>query len=104
MSNNTRISNFYLRPAKGGECQDLAVSSTVVQLNATLFGSVAREVVWNVQTADVIVTFDGTNPTTSHGHLLPAGASGTWSVETATAAKFLRATADAVVVASPFTD
>jgi hypothetical protein len=102
--NNTRISNMYLRPAKGGTCQDLAVSTTVVQLDPAQFGSVAREIVWSVETDSVRVTFDGTAPTTSHGHTLPVGASGTWSVETATAAKFLRATADAVVVASPFTD
>lgn len=102
--NNTRISNMYIRPAKGGECQDLAVSSTAVQLDTTKFGTVAREIVWSVETDSVRVTFDGTAPTASHGHVLAAGSSGTWSVETATAAKFLRVTADAVVVASPFTD
>lgn len=104
MSNNTRIANMYLRPAKGGTCQELTVSSTAVQLDTTKFGTVAREIVWSVETDSVRVTFDGTAPTASHGHLLPAGASGTWSVETASAARFLTTGADATIVASPFTD
>ncbi len=100
---------IYPRPASGLTDERLTVSSTAggVQfssLSAWAVNGLTRMVVLDVQTADVMVTFDGSAPTTTNGHRLYAGQNYTWSYETAAAAKFIRATGtDGVIHASPFT-
>jgi hypothetical protein len=79
----------------------LTVSSTVVTLAA--FAANTQFVVWDVQNADVMVTFDGSDPTTTNGHRLYAGKDGTWHVNTAQKARFIRASgSDAAVQVSQF--
>ncbi|HLP07941.1 MAG TPA: hypothetical protein VK178_07230 [Opitutaceae bacterium] len=94
---------LYMRPTPGGSHQTLPVADTPVQLDASKFAA-ADMVAWQVQTAAVIVTFDGTTPSASNGFVLEAGQSGTWSGASAQAAKFLQATTAAKVAAQPFSE
>lgn len=94
---------LYMRPSPGGQMQTLAVAASPVQLDPAKFAG-ADMVAWQVQTAAVIVTFDGTTPSASNGFLLEAGTSGTWGGAAAQAARFLQSTAAAKVVAQPFAE
>lgn len=61
-------------------------------------------VTFDVQTSDVRVRWDGTDPTSTVGHRLPAGTAYTWDVDQFNAAKFIRdsgAVSDATIFASP---
>ena len=52
----------------------------------------------------MLVTFDGSAPTSTNGHLMQAFTSYTWDVETAKAAKFIRqGSTSATIHASEFT-
>lgn len=99
--------NLYPSPTVGGTDERLAVSNSAVQFSTNWETSPSaganRFIVLDVQTDDVMVTFDNSTPTSTNGHRLYAGESFTWSVNTAMAAKFIRVTTDAVVHASPFT-
>lgn len=101
------VANLYPRPTPGGTDEKLAVSSSAVPFTtdwrASPSAGANRFIVLDVQTNDVMVTFDGSTPTSTNGHRLYAGESFTWSVDTAEAAQFIRVSADAVVHASPFT-
>lgn len=99
------VANLYPRPTVGQTDERLAVSSTAVPFTTAWKTSKNenRFVVLDVQTDDVMVTFDGSTPTATNGHRLYAGQSYTWHVDTAVAAKFIRVTNDAVVHASGFT-
>ena len=58
-------------------------------------------VFWSSEAAPCRVTFDGSAPTSTNGHLVNIGDSGVWSKALATAAKFIRTGAvSAVVTAS----
>lgn len=95
---NQNISNLYLRPS--GNDQNLTVSDTVVSFAA--FPSNAKYVQWQCQDADVRVTFDGADPTSSAGLVLQANDSGTWHILQAEAMKAIRRNAsDAVIWAQP---
>lgn len=62
-------------------------------------------VTFDVQGGDVRTFWEGSTPTSSAGHILPAGTAYTWGVVQYNAAKFIldaSATA-ATIVASPFT-
>ena len=100
---NSRSTNLYPKVVNGHTDQALSVADSVVQFGA--FSSACKYVVLDVQTADVRVTYDDSAPTSSNGHILFAGRSYTWAVETARAAKFIEnSTTDAVIQASEFTD
>lgn len=97
---------IYPRPAGGQTDERLTVSSSAVPFSSIATwrasGNV-KFVVLDVQSNDVFVTFDGSTPTSTNGHRLYSGESYTWNFETAAAAQFIRASADATVHASPFT-
>lgn len=81
--------------------QRLTVSNSVVSLSA--FNRLTQLVVLDIQDADVMVTFDGSNPSSTNGHRLYAGTAYTWSAAMTASAKFIRqATADAAIHASEF--
>lgn len=70
---NSRISNLYIgNPNTRDSTVDerLAVADSVVTFAA--LHSDTKYCVLDIQTADVMATFDGSNPTTSNGHLLKA--------------------------------
>jgi hypothetical protein len=100
---NSRSTNLYPKVVNGHTDQALSVAGSVVQFGA--FSSACKYVVLDVQTADVRVTYDDSAPTSSNGHILFAGRSYTWAVETARAAKFIRSGGtSATIHASEFTD
>ena len=117
---NSKIVNLYPNPSSPavnlGESAStvnmkmLTVSSSVVQLTdgGYTFGQNTKYVTLDVQDNDVYVTYTGETPSASLGHILYAGNSYTWSVQTAKSAKFLRvgttAGTDGVIGASQFTD
>lgn len=87
-----------LSPA--GTDQRLTVSNSVVTLSA--FTSQTTHVFVDFQDATVMVTFDGSDPSSTNGHRYAAGSSATWSKPTASAARFIRqASTDGVVHATP---
>ena len=101
---NSFVTNLYPKPTPGVTDQSLAVADSAVPFG-TAFNSLTKYVVLDVQTADVRVTYDGSDPTTSNGHILFAGRSYTWSKEAAAAAKFIRnGTSSASIHASEFTN
>ena len=101
---NSFVTNLYPKPTPGVTDQSLAVADSAVQFG-TAFNSLTKYVVLDIQTADVRVTYDGSDPTTSNGHILFAGRSYTWSKEAAAAAKFIRnGGTSASIHASEFTD
>lgn len=105
---SVNVNNIYLKPTvvnnAGVSGQALTVSSSAVQLaTSTLFNINTLFVTVDVQTNDVFVTFGNETPSTSVGHRLYVGQNYTWSKQAAQAAKFIRASADAVLYASEWT-
>ena len=99
---NSLVTNLYPAPTPGVADQTLAVGNSVVQFSA--FNSLTKFVVLDVQVADVRVTYDGSTPSSTNGHILFAGRSYTWSKAAAEAAKFIEdTTTDATIHASEFT-
>jgi hypothetical protein len=100
------VANLYPHPTPGGTDERLAVSSSAVPFTTawrTAASGLHKFVVIDVQTNDVMVTFDGSTPTSTNGHRFYAGEKATWSVQAATTAQFIRVSADAVVHATGFT-
>ena len=110
---NSNVVNLY--PVPNGTIGDrvltVGASATTLLTTADLsgntapsFDSLTRYIVLDVQDADVRVTYDGGDPDTNTGHILFAGRSYTWAVETARVAKFIRDTSTpAKIHASEFT-
>lgn len=104
---NTFVSNLHISPSVGKDDTRFTVSTSVIDSSTTVVstwnvGSVPIVLV-DVQGADVMVTFDGSNPSSSNGHKLASGTAAEWSLATYSAAKWIRAGAsDATVHASPF--
>jgi hypothetical protein len=101
--NNSLIVNLY--PTPSGEADErLAVSSTAVSLTGAWTANKTKYVLIDIQGADVMVTFDGSDPTASNGHLYKKLADPFfWHRDTARLAKFIRsASTDASVHATPF--
>jgi len=82
--------------------QQKAVSSSAVDLIATALNSATDIVLWTVMDDAIVVTFDGSTPTSTNGHEIASGTSGEWSKATAEAAKAIRVTTDARVHISEF--
>jgi hypothetical protein len=99
------INNLYTRPARNNAGallagQQLTVDATAggVSITTPYTQSYVQTVEWDVQDADVYVTFDGTTPSATNGHWLRVGQSGTWSVARTSAAKFIRVTGTSGVI------
>lgn len=83
-----------------GTDQRLTVSNSAVALSAITDD--ASHVFVDFQSAAVMVTFDGSTPTSTNGHRYASGSSATWSKATATAARFIReGSTDGVVHCTP---
>ena len=80
-----------IKPTDGAADQQLTVDNTVQEF-AAFDHEKTRFVVVTVDTAAVRVTFDGSDPTATDGHVLPAGYEAVWSRQRAQAAKFIRDT------------
>ncbi len=94
---------LYLVPTPGATDERLAVSTGAVQLAYANWNEKTRAIILDVQTDNVMVTFDGSTPTATNGHDLIAGEKYTYHREMAKAAKFIRKTNDAVVHATEVT-
>lgn len=102
--NNSLIVNLY--PSPTGEADErLAVSTAAVSLTAAWTESKTKYVLIDVQGDDVMVTFDGSAPTSTNGHLFKKSTPPfLWHKNTARLAKFIRsASTDASIQATPFT-
>lgn len=99
--------NIYTRPALQGTTyladQRLTVDATAGGVQFTAYTQTYVDTVeLDVQDADVMVTFDGSAPTSINGHRLYAGNRMTWGVARFNAAKFIRQGAtSAAIQASP---
>lgn len=91
--------------APNGAGTRTTVSTTVIA-PATVTGAVATDTshfLVNVLTNGVYVTFDGTDPSGTNGHALPAGYQEYWTKQMAAKARWVRSGAsDAAVHVSPF--
>lgn len=85
---NSITNPLYPRPNPGIADQRLAVGTAAVQFSA--FSATTNIVMFDVQTADVMATVDGSAPTTTNGHRLYASTSYTWSKDMMRAAKFIQ--------------
>ena len=66
---NSRVSNLYIgNPNENATDQRLAVQTSVVSFSD--FHADTDYVVLDIQDANVMVTFDGSNPSSSNGHML----------------------------------
>lgn len=111
---NSFVTNLYPIPSGTANDHRLTVDATAggVQFsqsskddNTDAFDSLTKYIAFDVQDADVFMTFDGSAPTTSNGHKLFAGRSYTFSKEAAIKAKFIRSgSTSAKIHASQFTN
>jgi hypothetical protein len=96
---SVNLNNLYPKPANGITDQRLTVDSTVGGVQFTAMDSLTSNMVmFDVQTADVMCTIDGSAPTTTNGHRLYSATFYTWSVGSFNAAKFIAATATSGVI------
>ncbi|HYB97514.1 MAG TPA: hypothetical protein VEC57_00075 [Candidatus Limnocylindrales bacterium] len=102
------IVNLYTLPARdnaGAQIADqrITVDSTAGGVQGTAYTqSYVVTVELDVQDADVMVTFDGSAPTSTNGHRLYAGQMMTWKKERFNAAKFIRqGSTNAAIQVSP---
>ena len=85
----------------------LSVGTGAVTSFQTTYNQRTRYIVLDVQDNDVYVTYTGEDPVntgTVKGHILYAGRSYTWNVETAEAALFISVGGTAIIAATEFTD
>jgi hypothetical protein len=103
MANSFTV-NLYPVPTDSGTDERLTVSTSVVKFSTTWYDEDAKFIYVDVQGADIMVTFDGSDPSASNGHKFASGFHGFWSFRQADAAKMIRAgSTDAAIQASPFT-
>lgn len=106
---NSKITNLYPIPNGTSSIapdEALAVDDTAGGVQFAALHANTRYVMIDVQIANVRVTFDGSAPTTTNGHILVASQGLlVLSAKAAAAAKFIEdTTTDAVVHMSQFTD
>jgi hypothetical protein len=94
---------LYLVPTPGATDERLAVATGAVSLASSSWNANTRAIMLDVQTANVMMTIDGSAPTSTNGHDLIAGEKYTLHRETAKAARFIQKTGAAVVHASELT-
>jgi len=99
----SNINNIYPKPAFAASVnvadQRLTVDDTLGGVQFTTFAVPNIDVVmFDVQTADVMCTVDGSAPTTTNGHRLPAATFYMWSAQMVNNAKFIRATATSTAI------
>jgi hypothetical protein len=99
----TKVSNLQPKPHQGKLLQEIAVSTSAVSFTND-FDIDSLYMLVEVKTASVYVTFDGSTPSATNGHILAAGYREFWSRNQAAFAKFLQNSGAARVIASPFTD
>jgi len=89
-----------LEPNSAQADQALTVDATAGGVQFSAFHADTTQVFWSSESAQCRVTFDGSAPTTTNGHLIEDGSSGIWSKALATAAKFIRTGAVSVTISA----
>ena len=104
---NSRTTNLYpkINPSVSA-MKMLSVGGSVVKLTdgGYTFDEKTRYISLDVQDNDVYVAYHDATPSATVGHILYAGNSYTWDVDTAKAASFIQVGSAAVIAASQFTD
>ena len=101
---NSYVVNLYPKPNQLATSQNLTVGSASTQF-ANTFNALTNAIFVTVQTAPVIVTFDGTTPSATNGHYLPLNYTGWFSKDSMIAAKWIRSGGtSALVTATEFTN
>jgi hypothetical protein len=81
--------------------QRLTVDATAGGVQFEALHADTTHVLWSNEDAQIRVTFDGSAPTSTNGHIIEAGDSGVWAKALAVAAKFIRTgTSSGVIHAS----
>lgn len=70
--------------------QRLTVDATLGGVQFAAFHADTTHVFWSCEDAQCRVTFDGSAPTATNGHIINVFDSGVWTVALATAARFIR--------------
>ena len=76
---NTFSVNLYPLPAPGATLQKLTVSTAAVPYAANFYDGKVKFVLFEVQGGGVYVTFDGSTPSSSNGHLYAVNTREFWS-------------------------
>jgi len=103
----TNINNLYPRPSTGSGAtvlvqSKLTVTSTAA-VNFSAFDTTTDLVFFDIQSGDVIVTFDNSTPATaSSGNRLQVGTNYTWRRGTLQLAKFIAVSTTAFISAQEF--
>lgn len=102
------LNNLYTKPAFDNANapvadQRITVDATAGGVQGTSYTTTSVTLVdLDVQDADVMVTFDGSAPTSTNGHRLYVGSAYTWAVSRFNNAKFIRqGSTSAAIQASP---
>ena len=100
---NSLITNLYPQPNGTVSGENLSCATSGSGVSFAAFDSDTKYVMIDVQDNNVIVTFDGSTPTASNGHLLVKEKELiTLSAQAAKAAKFLGVSGTSIVHASQF--
>jgi len=95
------VNPYTLAPNSTQAYQSLTVDDTAGGVQFAAFHADTTHVFWTSEAAECRVTFDGSAPTTTNGHVIPVDSCGIWTKALATAAKFIRTgTTSAVIRAS----
>jgi hypothetical protein len=95
-----KVDSVYLVPNGTQADQALTVDATAGGVQFAAFHADTTHVVLDVQTADVMCTFDNSAPTSSNGHRLYVGDQYVWPKARAAAAKFIRISAVSGLIAA----
>lgn len=108
---NSQINVLYPYPARAGASavasQSITVSTVAIGVTTAFEQNDVPIVTFDVQGSDVRVRWDGTDPTSTVGHILPASTAYTWSSVQFNGAKFIRdsgASSDATIFVSPMSN
>ena len=85
-----KVDTACLQPNSTQADQRLTVADTAGGVQFSAFHADTTHVYLSLETAEIRVTFDGSAPTSTNGHILPVGYAAVWSKALATAAKFIR--------------
>lgn len=91
MREAVKVPELHPIPTPGATDQRLTVDSTAAGVQfVDSYNSKSKFVIVDVQDADVMMTIDGSAPTSSNGHRLNVGEKYEWSLQWVRAAKFIR--------------
>lgn len=100
---NSYVVNLYPKPTTGASSQRLLPTAST-EATFSAFDQNTKAVSFDITTADVFMTIDGSIPSTTNGHKLYAGRAYTLSVESARAARFIAASGTPAIFASELTN